>query len=301
VRARQYSTPAAFKQALETRLKTASVTGLDFGRRRQLLVFERFLARTSVVFGDAATLKGGLALELRLERARTTRDVDLGVVGAPAWILDRLQEAGRLDLGDFIAFEVQPDADHPDIQSDGMQYEGMRFRAECRLAGKIYGQVFGVDVAFGEPMFGDPEIVVADDTLAFAGLAPPRLRIYPVETHIAEKLHAYTIPRSRPNSRVKDLPDLALLATVGPLEAKRLRAAIAQTFAFRNTHPLPVMLPDPPLVWSEPYSRMAEENGLPWRALADVAIAVKAFVDPILAAEEFEARAVWSPVSWRWQ
>lgn len=298
--ARPYSTPAAFKQALETRLKTVSATGLDFGRRRQLLVFERFLARTALVFGDAATLKGGLALELRLERARTTRDVDLRVVGAPARIRDRLQEAGRLDLSDFMAFEVQPDAEHPEIQGDGMQYEGMRFRAECRLAGKIYGQVFGVDVAFGEPMFGDPEIVVADDTLAFAGLAPPTLRLYPVETHIAEKLHAYTMPRTRPNSRVKDLPDLALLASVGALDATRLRAAIAQTFAFRTTHAAPAALPDPPLGWADPYSRMAEENGLPWRALGDVVAAAKAFLNPVLGDEGARARTEWSPLSWRW-
>ena len=49
---------------------------------------------------------------------------------------------------------------------------------------------------------------MAEDVLAFAGIAPPTLRLYPVETHIAEKLHAYTLPRPRPNSRVKDLPDL---------------------------------------------------------------------------------------------
>ncbi|MEO6576624.1 MAG: hypothetical protein ABIP89_22450 [Polyangiaceae bacterium] len=33
-------------------------------------------------------------------------------------------------------------------------------------------------------------MLVADDLLAFAGIAPPSLRLYPIETHIAEKLHA---------------------------------------------------------------------------------------------------------------
>jgi hypothetical protein len=47
-----------------------------------------------------------------------------------------------------------------------------------------------VDVAIGGPIFGAPEIIVADDVLGFAGIAPPTLRLYPVETHIAEKLHA---------------------------------------------------------------------------------------------------------------
>jgi hypothetical protein len=37
-----YATAAAFKQAVETRLRASSANGVDFGRRRQLLVFDRF-------------------------------------------------------------------------------------------------------------------------------------------------------------------------------------------------------------------------------------------------------------------
>ena len=77
-----------------------------------------------------------------------------------------------------------------------MQYDGLRFRAECRLAGKVYGQPFGVDVAFGDPILGEPDVVAAEDLLAFAGIAPPQLRLYPVATHVAEKLHAHTTPGS---------------------------------------------------------------------------------------------------------
>ena len=231
---RAYATPEAFKQALEQRLRVSTKTGADLGRKRQLLVFERFLARVVAVLGDAVTLKGGLALELRLERARTTKDVDLRLMGSPDGLLARLQAAGRLALSDFLTFEVRPDDSHPKIRNPGMPYEGMRFRSECRLAGKLYGQPFGVDIAFGDPIFGEPETVVAKDLLAFAGIAPPTLRLYPIETHIAEKLHAYTMPRARPNSRVKDLPDIALLATTQPIDAKRLRAAFDQTFTFRK-------------------------------------------------------------------
>jgi hypothetical protein len=78
----QYATPLAFKQALEQRLRSSSATGADFARRRQLLVFDCFLARLSQVAGDTVTLKGGLALELRLARARTTKDVDLRMMGS---------------------------------------------------------------------------------------------------------------------------------------------------------------------------------------------------------------------------
>ena len=224
---RAYASPEAFKQALEQRLRDADSPGGTFARRRQLLVFDRFLARIVAVFGSMVTLKGGLALELRIARARTTKDVDLRMVGAPDNILANLQEAGRRDLGDFMTFEVGADEDHPELRTDDMLYDGLRFRTECKLAGKLYGQRFGVDVAFGDPILGEPDLVVARDVLAFAGIAPPALRIYPIETHIAEKLHAYTLPRVRPNSRVKDLPDIALLATAQPLDATRVRAAFS--------------------------------------------------------------------------
>jgi hypothetical protein len=84
VKPRTYDTPGAFKSALEDRLEAASTSGVDFARRRQLLVFDRFLARMAVAFGDAVMLKGGLVLELRLERARTTKDVDTCALPARA-------------------------------------------------------------------------------------------------------------------------------------------------------------------------------------------------------------------------
>jgi hypothetical protein len=294
---RTYASPEAFKQALEQRLRTSAKTGAKLARKRQLLVFDRFLARVAAVLGDAATLKGGLVLEVRLERARTTKDVDLRMMGSPDEALAKLQETARRDLGDFMTFEVGPDGDHPEIQNDGMQYDGLRFRAECKLAGKLYGQPFGVDVAFGDPILGEPEVVVAEDILAFAGIPPPKLRLYPIETHIAEKLHAYTMPRARPNSRVKDLPDLALLATAQTINAKRLRAALDQTFTFRKTHSIPVMLPDPLPAWVTPYAAMAREDQLAWPALDEVTKAAKAFLDPVLAGE---LDAAWSPESWVW-
>lgn len=137
---RTYSSPEAFKQALEQRLRTSAKSGAGFARNRQLLVFDRFLARIVAVLGDAVTLKGGLVLELRLERARTTKDGDLRMTGAPDDVLAKLQEAGRLDLGDFMTFELGPDEEHPEIQNDGLQYDGLRFRAECKLAGCLNGE-----------------------------------------------------------------------------------------------------------------------------------------------------------------
>jgi len=78
----------------------------------------------------------------------------------------KLRGAAGRDLGDFMVFTLRPDERHPDIQNDAMQYEGLRFRAECTVAGKVYGRPFGVDVAFGDPILGEPEVMVAEDALA---------------------------------------------------------------------------------------------------------------------------------------
>jgi hypothetical protein len=96
-------------------------------------------------------------------------------------------------------------------------------------------------------------------------------------------LHAYTLPRVRPNSLLKELPDLALLARVKSLDAKRVRAALDQTFTFRKTHDLPATRPNPPATWAAPYAATAAEDQLLWPTLSDVTAAARAFLDLVLA------------------
>ncbi len=293
-----YKTPEAFKMALEQRLRSPSAGGPDLARRRQLVVYHRFLARLVTILGDRVILKGGLVIEFRIERARMTKDIDLRLSGSHNEVLDELREAGRLDLGDFLSFEVHPDRDHPNIHNEGMRYDGLRYRVEARLAGKIYGHAFGVDVAFGDPIVGEPDRVVAEDVLEFAGISPPVVRLYPTESQIAEKLHALTMPRPRENSRVRDLPDVALLATGGNIFESRLRNALQQTFEYRNTHAVPIGIPNPPDSWGPVYQRIARENALPWESIEQLSDAVRRFLDPVLAES---GNRVWDPERWEWR
>ncbi|MGE3966448.1 MAG: nucleotidyl transferase AbiEii/AbiGii toxin family protein [Planctomycetota bacterium] len=268
-------------------------------------MFERFPARVQHLAGDTVILEGGLVLELRLRRARTTKDVDLRMMGTPAELLDRLQAAGRLDLGNFMRFEIQRDRLHPEIRGEGMKYAGHRFAAECRLAGKIYGRRFGVDVGFGDPLVGEPDEIIGDRLLDFAGIGPARLHLYPVVSHIAshivshivshidEKLHAYTMPRERPNSRIKDLPDLALLASTGEIDAVQLRTALETAFEFQRTHALPDELAFPPTEWVEAYRAMASADELAWPTLADANRAARDFLEPVLSKRPSAGR--WAP------
>ncbi len=74
-----YANPAAFRQALESRLRAQSVSsGVPLVRLRKMVAFERFLARLVADQPEDWMLKGGLALQFRLgDRARTTKDIDL--------------------------------------------------------------------------------------------------------------------------------------------------------------------------------------------------------------------------------
>lgn len=291
-----YASPEAFKQALETRIRKCATS--DIGRFRQVLVFDRFLARVHEQFGERVIVKGGVVLELRVERARATRDIDLRLVGRPGDVLGDLQAAGQLDLGDCLTFEVAEHRVHPILRGEGMIYEGYRYRVEARLAGKLYASPFGVDVAFADALTEAPEVIPGSDFLTFAGVEPTPLRIYPRATHIAEKLHAYTLPRDRGNTRVKDLPDIALLASVGMLGADSLRAAIEATFTFRRTHPVPRTLPSPPSSWAPIYERIARVNRLAWSTLDELHDAVRVFLEPV-----FDGAAdgkTWDPLSANW-
>jgi hypothetical protein len=70
----RYATAEAFRAALEDRLKNAENETVGISRLRKRVVFERLLARLTVQAAGEWVLKGGFALELRLdELSRSTR------------------------------------------------------------------------------------------------------------------------------------------------------------------------------------------------------------------------------------
>jgi hypothetical protein len=291
----RYKTEDDFRRALERRLATLAERGSrGLLRERQVSIFERFLAR-AIAADMGVVVKGGMAIELRTVRARTTRDIDLRAMGAPERFDTALRALGAVDLGDHLSFRIESHR-RPDLDAIGMKYPGRRYRVQAVLANKVYGDPFGVDVAFGEPMLGAAEHTQGRSDLSFIGIETPTFAIYPRATHIAEKLHAYTVPRPTPNSRIRDLPDLTILASVGPIAAAALRAALEQTFAHRAIHALPSSLADAPERWRGPYRELAEANRLPWQDLADVQQAAQLFLNPVLGGVE----GVWDPASWRW-
>ena len=89
--------------------------------------------------------------------------------------------------------------------------------------------------------------------LSFASLPRTSLRVYPLVSHFAEKVHAYTRPRER-QTRVKDLVDLALLLTLELKADPSAAQALVVTFDRYDTHPLPVVWPSAPKDWADPFA-----------------------------------------------
>lgn len=83
-----------------------------------------------------------------------------------------------------------------------------------------------------------------------------------VEQQFAEKLHAYTLPRQRPNTRVKDLVDMVLLIKMRPIELSTFEKALQLIFKVRGTHQIPQQLDPPQQNWDEPYKELANECAL---------------------------------------
>src|SRR5690554_5924388 len=97
-----------------------------------------------------------------------------------------------------------------------------------------------LDLSVSDKLVIPPDTITGANFLEFIGLEPIEHSVYPVEAHIAEKLHAMTMTYDGERSgRVKDLVDVGLLAKNAPFSFTPLYQSIIATFAFRKTHPLP--------------------------------------------------------------
>jgi hypothetical protein len=256
-----------FRKSLEARLqRIAKEKGIDLQRIRRQVAFDRFLARLFTQPETPLFLKGGYAMELRLSSARTTKDIDLTYLqrvksqddSLPALILNDLQQLAAVDLGDYFSYALG-EAQLEDL--DNAPYGGARYPISSFIDGKLFVR-FHLDVG-GDVLTSSTETLLTPDWLNFCGISAPSVKLISIEQQFAEKIHAYTLPRGdRLNSRVKDLVDVLLLMRMRTLDLEKLSINLQKVFKIRNTHPLPLHLPEPPHEWIEPYSTLAEECGL---------------------------------------
>ena len=260
---RKYSSAEAFRIALETRLQNIAMKErVPLMRLRRQFTFDRFLCR---VFHQEETvmLKGGYAIELRVPTARTTKDIDLcmkkgrGSVSSPKELQSFLQTKASLQLGDYVDFIVSP----PVRSLTNAIYGGSRFSVDAKMAGRLFTK-FSIDVSIGDGWIDNQDNLEPRDWLAFAGIPPLGFPATTVEQQLAEKIHSYTLPRQKPNSRVKDLIDIVLLSRSFKIDKERMSESLKRTFKLRKTHSVPRELSPPPAAWGKTFSELADESEL---------------------------------------
>lgn len=260
----RFTTAGAFRQSLEERLNQfAKNQGTDLNRLRRRVAFERLLARLFMEKHPRWLLKGGYAIELRLQEvARATKDIDLCMDNTAFQVLQEqnpqqtlrelLQDELTKELDDWFIFRLG--APTADVRAAPLG--GARFPVNAQLDNRLFAR-FNLDVGLGDVVASEPEWITGHELLSFAGIPPARIAMVPLDQQFAEKIHAYTFPRK--SSRVRDLIDLVLLIENGLPEPAQIIRALKNTFARRDTHPLPTKLMPPPEEWRDPYEAVADE------------------------------------------
>jgi predicted nucleotidyltransferase component of viral defense system len=200
---------------------------------------ERILYRLSVSpDSNAFVLKGATMFLVWTGRThRATKDIDLLGFGdpSPERLVALFREVAAVNCEeDGIVFDIESVESAP--IREGLEYGGVRIT----MRGKLDKAALSVqvDIGFGDVVDPAPVEIELPTMLP---LAAPRLRTYPREVVLAEKLQAM-VNLGRENSRMKDFYDVWLLLRSGEL-GDELGQAIGATFARRRT-PLPAALPD---------------------------------------------------------
>jgi predicted nucleotidyltransferase component of viral defense system len=220
---------ASVKQRL---LNLAGKTKEDFGLVLIRYSLERLLFRLSAsAHRDQFVVKGATLFALWTgEPHRATRDLDLLAIGDSD--LNRLRDMFRslcnapndedgltFDEASVIVSRIKED----------QEYEGVRIELVALLGtARVPVQV---DVGFGDAITPGPSMTTFPTLLE---LPAPKMRTYPRETVVAEKLHAMVV-LGMVNSRMKDFFDVWTLARRFEFEGATLSKAVIATFKRRAT------------------------------------------------------------------
>lgn len=294
-----YGDAAAFRAALETRLRRAALESrVPLDRLRKEVATQRMIARLAASeHADGWVLKGALVLLVRLDHAaRATKDADTTWRYDAALLDDALDDAAGCDLGDGFEFQIGSGSRIGAETGEG----GWRYSVRALLDGRLFEQfILDVNVSPDDPRPVDR--LTLRRVLDFAGIDPPTIAAVPVRFHLAEKLHAYVriYAQARLSSRTKDLYDMLVMARSLPLPASdELHDAVTATFELRATS-LPTTLPVPPAQWQRTWAGYVRDYSIPWTNLDSAYAALVQLWAPVLAPP---ARPqTWDVEEWTWR
>jgi hypothetical protein len=286
-------------------LALAKSRGDDYSLLLNRFALERLLCRVSLSsHADRFLLKGALLFALWYgDPHRPTRDADLLGFGPDDAdkLIATFRDIAAMDLGDGIVFD--PESVRADVIREDNSYGGTRILLVARIGSARCA--LQIDVGFGDAVTPQAQTVAFPTLLQ--DFPAPLLRVYPVYTVIAEKYQAMVM-LGQANSRMKDFYDLAVIGRRTELNGATLAAAIAATFARRNTA-LPTERPlaltrqfgeDPAKV--RQWRGFLNKNHLNAGSLADTVLLLDLLLWPatVVAAAQSGATATWMPEAHQW-
>jgi type I restriction enzyme, S subunit len=273
-------------------LDRSRTTGEDFQFLLQRYAAERFLHRLGgSPHCDRYVLKGAMLFALWGGAIyRATRDLDFTGYGSSdvTAVVAAMREVCAVSVpDDGLAFDAATLTG--EAIRDSSEYNGLRLRLQAMLG--VARIPMQIDIGFGNAV--EPPATEADYP-TLLDMPAPRVRAYPREAVVAEKLHAMVVLGER-NSRYKDFYDLYVFARQFSFVGERLKTAIGATFQRRHTGIEPALpaalaprfytdgerarqwrayltrnnLPGAPADWASVGELLQQFLARPWRAVAD--------------------------------
>jgi predicted nucleotidyltransferase component of viral defense system len=207
--------------------------GVKYSNLETVFLIERLVARliADKTLHQRLVFKGGFVGLKVYESTRYTVDLDALLVKSNVdSTLKKVKENAESDLNDGVWFRFE---DQVDLTTQG-EYGGIRhvYRAGIGevLKNLRKAQVINFDLGIGDPVTPGPQkeetpsLLASDEELNWS--------VYPIETIIAEKLHAL-VSHGDQNSRSKDIHDLAVFLPKADVTA--LKEAVKKCFEYRET------------------------------------------------------------------
>lgn len=206
--------------------------GVKYSNLETVFLIERLVARliADKTLHQRLVFKGGFVGLKVYESPRYTVDLDALLVKSNVdSTLKKVKESAESDLNDGVWFRFEGQVD---LATQG-EYGGIRhvYRAGIGevLKNLKRAQIINFDLGIGDPVTPGPQKKETPLLLASGEL---NWSVYPIETIIAEKLHAL-ISHGDQNSRSKDVHDLAVF--LPKADAKVLKEAVKKCFEYRET------------------------------------------------------------------
>ena len=234
---------------------------------------------------------------------RPTADIDLLGFGSnkPEDLKKVFTDICNIKVNDGLEFtEISTD-----VLQKGTTYQGVRLLVKGSLEDVPFKTQ--VDIGFGHKIV--PGVIDAEFP-TLLDRPKPKIRRYPIETIVAEKLEAITSIGIR-NSRLKDYYDLLYLSRNFEFDGKTLTQAIGTTFNHRQT-PIPTSTP---VGLTQEYVTHRKFRSKEWKnlyqqgtmkarsTLEQTLYTISSFVlPPLLAAKKNQPLArTWKPQSQTWE